>query len=92
MSALAASSCISVSDRQRAGLDIRRLTLQEVAFIGTYTYTAEDFRQTANAIFDGRLGALNWTERRGLSQGGAAFADILEGKTAAPKIILDPQA
>ncbi|MEM6680465.1 MAG: alcohol dehydrogenase catalytic domain-containing protein, partial [Pseudomonadota bacterium] len=31
------------------GLDIRRMTLQEITFIGTYTYTAEDFRQTAQA-------------------------------------------
>ena len=44
------------------GLDIRRMTLQEITFIGTYTYTAEDFRETARAIIDGRLGALDWME------------------------------
>ena len=32
------------------GLDIRRVTLQEITFIGTYTYTADDFRQTAQAL------------------------------------------
>ncbi|MEP3298142.1 MAG: alcohol dehydrogenase catalytic domain-containing protein, partial [Pseudoruegeria sp.] len=42
------------------GLDIRRITLQEIRFIGTYTYTAQDFRDTAAAIFEGRLGDLNW--------------------------------
>ena len=31
------------------GLDVRRMTLQEITFIGTYTYTAEDFRRTATA-------------------------------------------
>ncbi|HKK86683.1 MAG TPA: alcohol dehydrogenase catalytic domain-containing protein, partial [Roseovarius sp.] len=46
------------------GLDIRRMTLQEITFIGTYTYTAQDFRDTAQAIFEGRLGPLDWTERR----------------------------
>jgi threonine dehydrogenase-like Zn-dependent dehydrogenase len=72
------------------GLDIRRMTLQEITFIGTYTYTAEDFRETASAIFDGRLGPLDWTESRPLAGGQAAFADIRSGKTASPKIILKP--
>ena len=72
------------------GLDIRRMTLQEITFIGTYTYTAQDFRDTAAAIFDGRLGPLDWTEERPLSEGGQAFADIRAGIVAAPKIILRP--
>ena len=74
------------------GLDIRRMTLQEITFIGTYTYTAQDFRDTAQAIFDGRLGPLDWTETRGLSEGARAFADLRAGRVAAPKIILDPVA
>ncbi len=72
------------------GLDIRRMTLQEITFIGTYTYTPQDFRETAQAIFDGRLGALDWIEQRPLSEGASAFADILSGNLAAPKIVLRP--
>ncbi|MBT3140467.1 galactitol-1-phosphate 5-dehydrogenase [Phaeobacter gallaeciensis] len=72
------------------GLDIRRMTLQEITFIGTYTYTAEDFRQTSQAIFDGRLGPLDWAEIRHLSEGAAAFSDIRNGTVAAPKILLQP--
>ncbi|MEP3347655.1 MAG: alcohol dehydrogenase catalytic domain-containing protein [Litoreibacter sp.] len=72
------------------GIDVRRVTLQEITFIGTYTYTAQDFRDTAAAIFDGRLGALDWTETRDLAEGGGAFKDILNGVVAAPKIILNP--
>jgi len=72
------------------GIDVRRLTLQEITFIGTYTYTAQDFRDTAAAIFDDRLGALDWTETRDLADGHAAFKDILNGVVAAPKIILNP--
>lgn len=72
------------------GLDIRRLTLQEITFIGTYTYTAKDFRDTAAALFDGRLGPLDWIEERALSDGAAAFADIRAGRVPAPKIILKP--
>jgi threonine dehydrogenase-like Zn-dependent dehydrogenase len=72
------------------GLDVRRMTLQEITFIGTYTYTAQDFRDTAQAIFDGRLGDLEWTESRPLEQGYQAFQDLRAGKVASPKIILDP--
>lgn len=72
------------------GLDVRRMTLQEITFIGAYTYTPQDFRETAEAIFDGRLGSLSWAEQRPLSDGAAAFADILAGNLAAPKIILKP--
>lgn len=72
------------------GLDIRRMTLQEITFIGTYTYTMQDFRDTAAAIFNGRLGALDWTEHRPLSEGAAAFSDLRNGQVASPKIILSP--
>jgi L-gulonate 5-dehydrogenase len=72
------------------GLDVRRMTLQEITFIGTYTYTAQDFRDTAQAIFDGRLGALDWCQHRPLSEGAQAFADLRGGLVAEPKIILEP--
>ena len=72
------------------GLDIRRMTLQEITFIGTYTYTMQDFRDTAAAIYDGRLGALNWPEFRPLSDGASAFEDLSAGRVASPKIILVP--
>lgn len=72
------------------GLDIRRMTLQEITFIGTYTYTAEDFRDTAAALFSGRLGPLDWVERRPLAEGHQAFLDIQSHKVAVPKIILSP--
>lgn len=73
------------------GLDIRRMTLQEITFIGTYTYTPQDFVDTAEAIFDGRLGALDWTEARPLAEGQGAFMDIRAGKVSAPKIVLIPE-
>ncbi len=74
------------------GVDVRRYTLQEVTFIGTYTYTAQDFRDTAAAIFDGRLGPLDWTDHRPLAEGAAAFKDLQAGAVASPKIVLDPWA
>ena len=72
------------------GLDTRRLTLQEITFIGTYTYTMQDFRDTAQGIFDGVFGSLDWIEERPLDEGANAFAQILAGKVAAPKVVLRP--
>ncbi|MEL6564100.1 MAG: alcohol dehydrogenase catalytic domain-containing protein [Pseudomonadota bacterium] len=72
------------------GLDIRRMTLQEITFIGTYAYTPADFRDTCAAIFDGRLGPLDWTAARPLTEGADAFAEIRAGSIAAPKTILHP--
>lgn len=70
--------------------DIRRMTLQEITLIGTYTYAREDFQATAEAIIDGRMGSLDWMEIRPLNAGQSAFEDILAGKAAAPKIVLRP--
>ena len=72
------------------GLDIRRFTLQEITFIGSYCYTPQDFSETAAALFDGRLGALDWIESRALADGAAAFADLDQARVAAPKVILHP--
>lgn len=74
------------------GLDIRRMTLQEITFIGTYTYTVKDFRDTAQAIFDGRLGPLDWIETRPLSAGAEAFLALRQGAVMSPKIVLEPWA
>ena len=80
---------IGLADAE-GGLDVRRMTLQEITFIGTYTYTAADFGDTLAAMIAGQLGALDWAETRPLEQGQQAFADILEGRAAAPKIVLRP--
>lgn len=75
---------------REGGLDARRVTLQEIAFIGAYTYTAEDFRQTLAAMADDRLGGLDWFASRPLEEGPALFEAIHEGRMAAPKTILHP--
>ncbi|MEM7507034.1 MAG: galactitol-1-phosphate 5-dehydrogenase, partial [Pseudomonadota bacterium] len=69
------------------GLDARRMTLQEIGFLGTYTYTPEAFRETAAAIFDGRLGALDWLETRDLAEGPGVFDAHAAGTMAAPKTV-----
>ncbi len=72
------------------GIDVRRMTLQEISLIGTYTYTAADLGATVNKLHSGALGDLGWVERRSLSDGAGAFDDLLHGRTAAPKIVLCP--
>lgn len=70
------------------GLDIRRLTLQEITFTGTYCYTPEEFRTVVGLLVTDRLGALDWLEARPLAEGARAVADIDAGAVAAAKIIL----
>ena len=72
------------------GLDIRKITLQEISFIGTYTYTMVDFRATVAALHSGALGDLAWIEARPLADGQSAFLDLDAGRTPAAKIVLVP--
>jgi L-iditol 2-dehydrogenase len=72
------------------GLDIRKITLQEVIVTGTYCYTAPDFRATVQAMSDGRLGPLDWFEERALAEGPAAFRDLDSGAARSAKIVLRP--
>jgi L-iditol 2-dehydrogenase len=72
------------------GLDVRRLTLQEITFTGTYCYTPAEFRTVVGLLVAGRLGALDWLEARPLAEGARAVADIDAGTVAAAKIILFP--
>ncbi|MEM7405514.1 MAG: alcohol dehydrogenase catalytic domain-containing protein [Pseudomonadota bacterium] len=72
------------------GFDARRVTLQEVTVIGTYTYTHVDMRSTLALLHRGAFGDLAWLEQRPLTNGASAFADIHHGRTPAPKIVLRP--
>ena len=72
------------------GLDIRKFTLQEVAFIGTYTYTPLDLQVTLAQLHEGALGTLDWIDERPLAEGGAAFQELNAGTCGAPKVILRP--
>ena len=74
----------------REGLDIRKVTLQEVALIGIYTYTREDFRATVGALAGGMFGDLEWVETRPLAEGAQAFDDLDKGVISAAKIVLVP--
>ena len=72
----------------RDGIDVRKLTLQEVTFVGSYCYTMAEFAATLAALAAGRFGAIDWVEERPLSQGAKAFGDLDRGTVAAAKIVL----
>jgi L-iditol 2-dehydrogenase len=72
------------------GLDVRKVTLQEVTFTGTYCYTRFDFSETVQALASGRLGPLDWFEERSLTEGASAFRDLDAGTVMRAKIILRP--
>ncbi|MBX2879946.1 MAG: alcohol dehydrogenase catalytic domain-containing protein [Granulosicoccus sp.] len=82
-------SHIGLQDNKE-GLDTRHLTLQEISFIGNYTYNQTDFQAALNLLSSGALGSLEWIETRPLSEGASAFMDIDKANTAAPKIVLIP--
>ncbi|MDC1382560.1 alcohol dehydrogenase catalytic domain-containing protein [Candidatus Puniceispirillum sp.] len=70
-----------------AGLDTRRLTLQEIKFQGTYCYRNDDFSEALTLLSMGKVSGNGWVEIRSLSDGAQSFVDIHNGN-APPKIIL----
>ena len=73
-----------------AGLDMRKITLQEVSVLGNYCYTPADMSAALTMLAHGQLGPLQWVEQRPLSEGAKAFADLHHGRVAAAKIVLQP--
>ncbi|MEM7687145.1 MAG: zinc-binding dehydrogenase, partial [Pseudomonadota bacterium] len=69
------------------GLDTRRITLQEILFLGTYCYTKADFAAGLDLLHKGEVSRDGWTELRDLDAGARSFQDIHDGN-APPKIIL----
>jgi threonine dehydrogenase-like Zn-dependent dehydrogenase len=73
-----------------AGLDVRKITLQEITVVGTYCYTMVEFREVVAALAAAKFGPLGWFETRPLSDGARAFQDLDSGRTDAAKIVLRP--
>lgn len=69
------------------GLDTRRITLQEIRFVGTYCYRPDDFAEALRLLAEGRMTGSGWSETRDLAAGAQSFVDIHTG-TAPPKIVL----
>jgi threonine dehydrogenase-like Zn-dependent dehydrogenase len=70
------------------GLDVRRITLDEIVFCGSFAYTPGDFLESLRILADERLGALSWVESRPMSVGAQAFLDIDADRAVSAKIVL----
>lgn len=72
----------------KGSMDVRSMTLREIAFIGTYTYTPADLRATLDKLHHGAFGTLGWIEQRPLEHGAEVFSDLVQGRCPSPKVVL----
>ncbi len=62
---------------------------QEVTVTGTFAYTDSDFAQAIDLLTRGVVQpSADWLEERPLDEGPAAFAELVDGKAKAAKIVL----
>jgi threonine dehydrogenase-like Zn-dependent dehydrogenase len=61
----------------------------EVMLVGSFAYTHDDFKHSLDLLADGHVRPSdNWLIERHLSEGPAAFTELVSGNTAATKIVL----
>jgi len=64
---------------------------QEITVIGSFAYTDADFANSLDLLVRGVVQpSEDWLEERPLSAGPSAFAELVEGKARAAKIVLTP--
>src|SRR5215211_186527 len=62
---------------------------QEIIVTGTFAYTDNDFAHAVDLLTHGIVQpSVDWLEERPLNAGPAAFAELVDGKTKAAKIVL----
>jgi threonine dehydrogenase-like Zn-dependent dehydrogenase len=65
------------------------LVRQEIALTGSFAYTEADFAQAVELLTHGVVQpSADWLEERPLSDGPAAFAELVDGKARVAKIVL----
>jgi len=69
-------------------LALRAMTLREITFVGTYTYTPSEMSETLAKLHSGAFGRLGWIETRLLEHGSEVFRDLVQGRCPSPKVIL----
>jgi L-gulonate 5-dehydrogenase len=50
-----------------------------------------DFRETVDAMIQGKLGVLDWFEEASLDEGLGCFKRLADGQVKVPKILLTPK-
>lgn len=62
---------------------------QEITVTGSFAYTADDFAKAIDLLKHGVVQpSADWLEERPLSDGPAAFAELVDGKASVAKIVL----
>ena len=62
---------------------------QEITVTGSFAYTDDDFAQAVHLLVRGVVQpSADWLEERPLSDGPAAFAELVDGKAKTAKIVL----
>ncbi|MFC3800802.1 zinc-binding dehydrogenase [Cohnella sp. GCM10012308] len=77
------------------GIDITELPINytirsEIEILGSFCYTRRDFLDAVDLLIAGKITGSGWTEKRPLSEGHRAFADLVAGKVTCGKILLQP--
>lgn len=70
------------------GVDVRRLTLGEVVFTGSYCFSPVDFIETLDLLTRDQLGSLGWVSTCPMAEGKAAFEALDSPTTRFTKIVL----
>jgi 2-desacetyl-2-hydroxyethyl bacteriochlorophyllide A dehydrogenase len=74
----------------KSALSVNHLVRQEISLIGSYTYSHADFQQAITLLQQGKIDIQGWTQIRDLTDGPAAFQELVEGKSNFSKIFLKP--
>lgn len=75
------------------GIDETRLPINhairsEIEVLGSFCYTAQDFREAVKLLVEGRVTEEGWTEARPLTEGFNAFRELTAGKVKQGKLFL----
>jgi threonine dehydrogenase-like Zn-dependent dehydrogenase len=81
---------IGLHDEESA-LPANYIIRQEITVRGSFAYTDDDFTLAVNLLIRGVVqSSEDWLEVRPLSAGPSAFAELVDGKATAAKIVLTP--
>ncbi len=82
--------CVGLHDEE-SPLPVNLLVRQEITITGSFAYTSDDFTQALNLLARREVApAADWVQERPLQDGADAFAELVDGKVAAAKIVLRP--
>ena len=61
----------------------------DVIVVGSFAYTPDDFKRALDLLIQGRVQpTADWLHERPLSEGPAAFAELVNGRAGTTKIVL----